>query len=517
MFISWNLFRELASKCNTNDSALFEVEIQLDSVGKNGWALQATDGSFYSNYKEQNFDPLPEFAGMTVPFDLCLARGKEYIFTAFDDNGTGSSAYTLKLDGATLERIQSFGAAVNVTFPVPLSGNPTEAPRLTPGPTPARPSLRPTNPLDSFVTLEINFGPDTEDVSILIRTLVDLTETPQVVYDRPFDSFQESQYQDKRFVETIAVESGVVYSLEIVQRNQAVGIVSYSFYKGAEVGDDALFFTSSSVDGFEKTNFSVEPSSTPAPTSSPGPSFCFSGKTTVLTKNRGRVEMNGLQLGEEVLVEDGHFSPVYAFGHRDEHIKASFVQLLPSQLELSSNHMVHIQGKGFLPAHMVAVGDTLSNGSVVNKIRLVERMGLYNPFTVSGMIAVNGVLCSTYVSFQESDVFRIGNMRTGFTYQWLAHAALFPLRLWCHWIVGVPPKFENGWSTWVKQMYRVAKVFLSLNTSVAGVVVLASLVLLFCAFQMMEMIMPYMPSIILVCVIMATTAGVRVMKKKQAA
>lgn len=54
--------------------------------------------------------------------------------------------------------------------------------------------------------------------------------------------------------------------------------------------------------------------------------------------------------------------------------------------------MVFRAGK-VLPTAWMNVGDVLSDGVTVTSIHTVSRRGVYAPFTASGSIIVNGVLC----------------------------------------------------------------------------------------------------------------------------
>jgi hypothetical protein len=97
---------------------------------------------------------------------------------------------------------------------------------------------------------------------------------------------------------------------------------------------------------------------TRAPTALP-PTFCFSGETTVQVKHRGQIFMKHLMIGDEVLVASGNYELVYSFGHRHESIEGDFLQLLPSNLEISNDHMVMLAGRRFVPASLVQIGDEL--------------------------------------------------------------------------------------------------------------------------------------------------------------
>jgi hypothetical protein len=200
----------------------------------------------------------------------------------------------------------------------------------------------------------------------------------------------------------------------------------------------------------------VNPSPTPSPTTSPTPrptGFCFSGESIVQVKNKGDTRIDELHLGDHILVDQtGTFEPIYSFGHRSETQLAQFLRLYPSMLEVSSDHMVFVVNKGAIPASMVQVGDKLVGGDAVSSITKVSRRGIFAPFTPSGTLVVNGVVASSYVSFQDSDVLLIGSLATPLRYQWLAHAFQVPHKIWCYHRAQCEKEksTERGVSTWVQ-------------------------------------------------------------------
>lgn len=146
---------------------------------------------------------------------------------------------------------------------------------------------------------------------------------------------------------------------------------------------------------------------------------CFpaAARVTVLEATSKPVHrrMDQLRIGDKVLArgEDGGlaFQDVYVFGHEDAAATASFVQIhtegTKMPLELTGGH--------FLPT-LSAVGVQLSKrardvrpGDIVllaaqggfkpctiTQVSVVQRRGLFNPFTMSGDIVVNGVLASAH-------------------------------------------------------------------------------------------------------------------------
>lgn len=192
-----------------------------------------------------------------------------------------------------------------------------------------------------------------------------------------------------------------------------------------------------------------------------------------MVKGKGTVSMKELQIGNHVLVSSStvktnanerNYEPVYSFGHWNVNDSATYLQFDPIGLQISSNHMVfrHRQHGGnstisfqrskteAVPASMVQIGDILAlhdddtdkRHSIVTSISRVTHRGMYAPLTASGRIVVNGVVCSTYITFQQnSSVLLIGGgsneneylYSTGLSFQWLCHVFELPHRLWCQY------------------------------------------------------------------------------------
>lgn len=214
---------------------------------------------------------------------------------------------------------------------------------------------------------------------------------------------------------------------------------------------------------------------------------CFSGEMVVDVKGKGSTKMSRLQLGDEVLVSSSgavvsFYEAVYSFGHRHESIVADYLQLLPSKLELSPDHMVFVlQGSSSnkdcvasIPASMVKVGDILSGGDrrPVSAIRHVKRKGAYAPFTASGTLIVNGARASSFVSLQEgTPFFMVGSWKTPLTWQWLAHTFEAPHRVACqysltYWCYANESYTPDGISTWVAKPLELTQWFLQDHHSV---------------------------------------------------
>jgi hypothetical protein len=243
------------------------------------------------------------------------------------------------------------------------------------------------------------------------------------------------------------------------------------------------------------------PGGAPGPSPSPTPAGgggdggggfdCFSGDTTVEIQNRGAVNMRDLSLGDQVLVslEGNKYEPVYSFGHLDKSTPTNYLQFHPSNLEMTRNHMVFVEGEGAIPASRVRVGDVLEGGIEVMAIRNVARRGMYAPFTPSGKIVVNGVVASNYISFDDSPVFNVGSLETPLSYQWLAHSFQLPHRIWCYYLGSCTEEHytETGLSTWVDRSFRAALWFKGQHDLVVGLLLVP---LVFCAgaLTLVEMI-----------------------------
>jgi trypsin len=215
---------------------------------------------------------------------------------------------------------------------------------------------------------------------------------------------------------------------------------------------------------------------TPAPTTKPKSPFCFSSKTTVQVKNKGTMPMKDLEIGDEVLAAAGKYEKVYSFGHRHESVKAEFLHILPSSLEISRDHMLLVRGR-YVPASAIQVGDELESASgdviIVEAINTVVRTGVYAPFTSSGTIVVSNIKVSNYIAFQDSGRLIVGGWETPFTYQWIAHMSQSPHRMLSRLgLSGAEEYTVDGMSTWIAGPHELSQWLVDQN----GVIVTAMLV-----------------------------------------
>jgi hypothetical protein len=224
------------------------------------------------------------------------------------------------------------------------------------------------------------------------------------------------------------------------------------------------------------------PASCPALDITPGPpkndlnpSFCFSAETTVQIKNKVTISMKDLKLGDKVLAAAGKYEQVYSFGHRHESVSAEFLQLLPSTLEISRDHMLLVRGR-YVPASAVQVGDKLESASgdviTVEAINTVVRTGVYAPFTSSRTIVVSNI----YIAFQDSGRLFVGGWETPFMYQWIAHMSHSPHRILSRLgLSGAKEYTFDGMSTWIAGPYEVSQWFIVQNWAVMTVVLVSAM------------------------------------------
>mmetsp|Transcript_32279 Transcript_32279/g.53362 ORF Transcript_32279/g.53362 Transcript_32279/m.53362 type:complete len:427 (+) Transcript_32279:834-2114(+) len=205
----------------------------------------------------------------------------------------------------------------------------------------------------------------------------------------------------------------------------------------------------------------------------PPVAFCFPGDARCQVEGRGQVLMANIKLGDKILVQGGTYEPVYSFGHRDESSEVDYLTIVtsaPRPLEISKDHMVFLQGGRSVPASRVIVGDQLdlANGkfTTVRSIRNTKKKGAFSPFTSSGTVVVNGVKCSNFIAFQNSETLSIAGMDTGLTFQYFAHTFEGPHRLWCSYFSECKEEIytAEGISTWVDLPHRMAQWFVEQNT-----------------------------------------------------
>jgi desert hedgehog len=145
--------------------------------------------------------------------------------------------------------------------------------------------------------------------------------------------------------------------------------------------------------------------------------------------------MDEVEIGDLVKVAPGMYSEVFMFTHKIAGTLNTFIQIQTSSgntISLTDGHYIHVNGV-MRPAQDVLVGDVveLATGGTteVAMVSCVQLRGLYNPQTLQGDIAVNGIVASTYTTAVAPQ---------------FAHATLGALRV-IYRALGVAfTSFENG-------------------------------------------------------------------------
>lgn len=146
---------------------------------------------------------------------------------------------------------------------------------------------------------------------------------------------------------------------------------------------------------------------------------CFPASATVKLEEGSTKAMSNLAIGDRVYVGNNQFSPVFMFSHKISFVQAVFVTLSTTNhsVSLSQGHYIYANGN-MVAASEVQEGDMLHIGDLTTGEKVIKKSyerksGLYNPQTVTGSIAVNGIITSCYTSAFEPRA---------------AHGALAPLR-----------------------------------------------------------------------------------------
>jgi hypothetical protein len=184
------------------------------------------------------------------------------------------------------------------------------------------------------------------------------------------------------------------------------------------------------------------PCTTTHPNCNAGTDLCCFPADAVVTTLRGATRISALKIGDKVLAArpDGStfFDDVYMFGHKDTTTAASFVRLETAggaALRLTSDHHLFVTRGGErlgVPASQALVGDLVhvqgrlgaSQLEAIVAKSIVRGTGLFNPYTLSGSIVVDGVAASCHSSSALDGVFRLMGVSIPDGYQ----AAFAPLR-----------------------------------------------------------------------------------------
>jgi len=139
---------------------------------------------------------------------------------------------------------------------------------------------------------------------------------------------------------------------------------------------------------------------------------CFPADASVQLSSGQSITMEQLQVGDSVLTQDGTFSEVYVMSHANPDVVGEFVSIkLANQqrLDATAKHFVFVSPKCDGSVQQVYAssvkegmcmftryGETGEQLQPVEEVSVSEKRGIYNPFTLSGSIVVNGVVASSH-------------------------------------------------------------------------------------------------------------------------
>ncbi len=191
----------------------------------------------------------------------------------------------------------------------------------------------------------------------------------------------------------------------------------------------------------------------------PTPPSCFPSDAQVNLEGGHLKRMDELTIGDRVLViVNGRrfYDDIYMFGHKDADTIAEFVEIktLSKTLRQSPDHFVVLK-TGTVPARQVNVGDFVETEQVgqwedIISTRIIKAQGLYNPYTLSGKIIVDGVATSAHSSSRLDGFFAFIGIDIPIGYQ----MAFSPIRMLyrvlgasqmrkLHWIVDIVANTAN--------------------------------------------------------------------------
>jgi Hint module len=137
-------------------------------------------------------------------------------------------------------------------------------------------------------------------------------------------------------------------------------------------------------------------------------SKCFPASATVEKIDGSIVLISALQVGDSIRTGADSFSDVFMFTHRESSSINTFVRLTTvtgESITLSAGHYLHVAQYGrLIAAADVKIGDMLlltsakGAASAVVRTEIMMARGLYNPQTIDGRIAVDGIVASTYTT-----------------------------------------------------------------------------------------------------------------------
>ncbi|KAJ3338121.1 hypothetical protein HDU83_008331 [Entophlyctis luteolus] len=162
----------------------------------------------------------------------------------------------------------------------------------------------------------------------------------------------------------------------------------------------------------------------------------------VVREDGSSARMEELKVGDRVLAgyDNGQqiFEDIYMFGHELLDVQADFVHIsfkypVLSRLELTIDHfmpvfddlgqLTYVRGGALRPGMLVSIGPELH---AIQAVKIVTKRGLYNPYTLSGRIIVNGIQASSHSGSFLDQPFKLLGINTKYlpgTYQSLFSAA----------------------------------------------------------------------------------------------
>jgi len=198
------------------------------------------------------------------------------------------------------------------------------------------------------------------------------------------------------------------------------------------------------------------------------PAACFPGDSTVVVRNRGRIALEELRVGDPVLsVRQASnsqgwelcFDEVLAFLHRDPDAEREFLQVRHElgQVHLTADHLLFAQSEAAgtadraapIFASKVCIGDRVLvpwiDGSLtapkVLQVQAVQKRGLYAPLLESGALLVDGTAASCYAipeNLRDSFIYHhLAEVASAASLQATYHALFLPLRLACRTAAGL--------------------------------------------------------------------------------
>lgn len=126
--------------------------------------------------------------------------------------------------------------------------------------------------------------------------------------------------------------------------------------------------------------------------------MCFPAEALATLEDGTMVPMTTLKVGDIVADGTGGTSKILVFAHQDHSIRSEFIRIITDQgdIVLSPSHYIYTN-KGLMTAESVLVGDQIetvieARTGLARVTHLFREMkiGLFNPITVSGSLAVAG-------------------------------------------------------------------------------------------------------------------------------